>query len=126
MRYLTADEIIRIHDRIIARTGGLSGVLSRALVESAAGRPRASYGGCEAYPTVWLRAAALIESLAQDHAFVDGNKRTAWLVTVRFLARNGYTLRATPEDAVPFMLLVAQRQLPLEQIAPWLASRSGT
>jgi death-on-curing protein len=76
------------------------------LLESACGRPQASAFGEDAYPTVWEKAAALLQSLACNHAFVQGNKRTAWMATVVFLWVNGHRLDSPlDEDAGEALVL---------------------
>ena len=68
------------------------------LLESALARPRASIFGEDAYPTVFLKAAALMHSLARNHALVDGNKRLAWTACRTFLAVNGHWISGASED----------------------------
>lgn len=71
----------------IARKLGV-GIRDAGLVESAVARPRTSVFGEDAYPDLWTKAAALLHSLANNHPFVDGNKRISWIVTVAFLLQN--------------------------------------
>jgi death-on-curing protein len=87
-RYLSARIIVRINADLTA-PGGLRDI---GLVESACGRPQATAFGEDAYPSIWEKAAALMQSLARNHAFTDGNKRTAWEATVSFLEVNGHPL----------------------------------
>jgi death-on-curing protein len=77
MNYLTVEQVLFIHARLIAETGGEHGVLDLGLLQSAVSRPHETYGGQNLYPDLFLKAAALLESLIGNHAFVDGNKRTA-------------------------------------------------
>lgn len=86
-RYPTVEETIAVHARLIARFGGSTGIRDRAALESALARPRSGY-----YSDVIPEAAALWESLSQNHAFVDGNKRVAVTMTAAFLRVNGYRL----------------------------------
>ncbi|HUM70888.1 MAG TPA: type II toxin-antitoxin system death-on-curing family toxin, partial [Chloroflexota bacterium] len=90
--YLTAQQVLFIHARLIATTGGEHGVRDIGLLESAVARPQATFDGVELYPDLFHKAAALMESLAQNHPFVDGNKRTAITATAMFLRRNGRRL----------------------------------
>jgi death-on-curing protein len=89
------------------------------LLESALARPRASVFGQDAYPDVWQKAAALMESLARNHALVDGNKRISWYAAWVFLHLNGYRLRADfdVDEAEGFVLAVCQGQLDVASIA---------
>lgn len=88
------------------------------LLQSALARPMASAFGEEAYPTLALKAAALMELLARNHALVDGNKRLAWLATVVFGMFNGSNIQAPSVDAgEKFVLAVAEGHLTLDEIA---------
>lgn len=88
------------------------------LLESAIARPQASAFGEDAYPDLHLKAAALLESLARNHALVDGNKRLAWVATRYFLIRNGTDLHApSASEGDAFVRAVAQGQLDLAEIA---------
>ena len=86
------------------------------LLDSACHRPQASLFGQEAYPTLAAKAAALLHSLARNHALVDGNKRLALLATAVFLRINGYVLDLTDDEAFDLTMSVAAGQLDAEQI----------
>jgi death-on-curing protein len=101
-RYLTVEQALRIA-RIAV--GGPIVVRDIGLLEAAVHRPRASVLGQDAYPDVLEKAAALMHSLARNHALVDGNKRLAWLATYVFCAKNGVEL--DPNDDVAYDLVVA-------------------
>jgi death on curing protein len=87
------------------------------LLDSACHRPQASLFGQEAYPSLAGKAAALMHSLAGNHALVDGNKRLALLATVVFLRVNGYDLDLTDQEAFDLTVAVASGQLDATQIA---------
>jgi death-on-curing protein len=87
------------------------------LLDSAAGRPRSSAFGEEAYPTLSLKAAALLHSLARNHALVDGNKRLAWLATVVFLDLNGHAPDLDDDAAFELVMDVAAGAADVDQIA---------
>jgi death-on-curing protein len=101
-RYLTVEQALRIA-RIAV--GGPIVVRDIGLLEAAVHRPRANVLGQDAYPDVLEKAAALMHSLARNHALVDGNKRLAWLAVFVFCAKNGVEL--DPDDNVAFDLVVA-------------------
>ncbi|WP_071288081.1 type II toxin-antitoxin system death-on-curing family toxin [Mycolicibacterium llatzerense] len=92
------------------------------LLDAAVARPQASVFGVDAYPEVWDKAAALLQSLARNHALIDGNKRTAWASAWTFLHINGNEL--SPEfdvdQAEQFMNTVATQELELIEIASTL------
>ena len=91
--YLTIVEVLAIHEDQIERYGGAHGVRDIGLLEAALYRPHAGY-----YRDLIEEAAALWESLAQNHAFVDGNKRVAFAVTYTFLAVHGLKIAADPRE----------------------------
>lgn len=125
MEVLTVEEVYLLHERLIQRIGGGSGLRDLGFLESAVARPAASFGGEELYPGVWLKAAALMHSLIKNHPFVDGNKRTAVTATGIFLELNDYTLTASNDEIYRFALEVAGEQTDLEEIAEWLRTHSA-
>jgi len=111
-------------DAIIDALGELGFVVRDAgLLASALHRPHTTLFGDDAYPSLSLKGAALVESLAQNHPMVDGNKRSAWICLNVFLSLNGYELRAQTDDAYAFMLDVANSRLSLEATSEWIAER---
>jgi len=87
------------------------------LLDSAAARPRSSAFGQEAYPTLALKAAALLHSLARNHALVDGNKRLAWLATVVFLDLNAHATLVSHDEAFDLVMDVSKGLLDVDEIA---------
>jgi death on curing protein len=81
------------------------------LLESSAARPQATVMGVDAYPDLWTKAAALLHSLARNHALVDGNKRLAWAATVVFLAINGHRIEVDRTAGFNLVMAVASGQL---------------
>ena len=124
MKYLSAEDILAVHDRVIEETGGSLGVREHGLLRSIAERPKAAFGGVEQFPDVFTKAAAYLEAIATYHVFIDGNKRTALSVAGVFLALNGYTTTFPVEESEDFMLAAAQRQHSLEEVAIWLKGKS--
>lgn len=116
--------MLLIHNRAIKRFGGSHGIRDIGLVESAVGRPRASFGGRDLYRTIFEKAAALLQSLLKNHPFVDGNKRTALSSAGIFLKINGYKLKNTHKGEVEFAIKVDNENLTREQIAKWLKDHS--
>ena len=96
--YLTIDDVLYIHDEQIRLYGGAAGVRDEGLVLSALLRPQTGY-----YRDLMEEAAALWESLAMNHGFVDGNKRVAFASLLIFLKANGYDLITTPDAAIAFI-----------------------
>jgi len=90
------------------------------LVHSALERPATTLMGADAYATIDAKAAAQTESLARNHPFKDGNKRSAWIALNHFLRINGYLLFATQDDAFTYIHSVATGQFTLEESAAWI------
>lgn len=119
--YLTVVEVLAIHDDQIQRYGGANGVRDLGLLESALFRPQTGY-----YSDLIEEAAALWESLAQNHPFIDGNKRTAFAVTFTFLAINGQQIIADPLEAYAFISGLYQRgNFEFAALVPWLRAHTG-
>lgn len=119
-RYLTLDDILRQVDR-----AGFV-VHDPGLLASALARPGTTVFGEDAYPSVWLKAAAMCQSLDNNQALVDGNKRLAWLSTKVFLKIDGQQLDATVAQGERFMLGMVAGRSELHPIADWLQNHSTT
>ena len=119
MKYLSPEQVLFIHSRLIDTTGGSHGILDTGLLQSAVARPRATFEGKDLYPDVFRKAAALMESLARNHPFVDGNKRTAITSAAVFLGINGHRLYATQKELERFTLSVAVGRFQFDDIAAW-------
>jgi death-on-curing protein len=114
--YLTTVEVLAIHTDQIERYGGAHGVRDHGSLESALYRPQTGY-----YADLIEEAAALWESLSQNHPFVDGNKRTAFAATYTFLAINGLRLTATADQTCVFLgTMYDANQFSFEKLVPWL------
>lgn len=119
---VSIDQVYEIHKSIVIRAGTVASVRDFALLHSAVERPKATYMGRDLYPTVFLKAAALLQSLCLNHPFTDANKRTAWITTKRFLKVNDYHLKATRTEAADFMVYVDNQKPDLKHISSWLKS----
>jgi death on curing protein len=117
--YLTVEQVLFIHARLISETGGVHGVRDLGLLLSAISRPEATFDGKELYPGLNQKAASLLQSLVGNHPFVDGNKRTAITSVGLFLLINGWRLNVENQEMVEFTLRCAQRLVSLDQIAAW-------
>jgi death on curing protein len=120
--YLDLEDLL---DIARAAVGGAPEVQDYGLLESALARPRASVFGADAYPDLHLKAAALLHSLARNHALVDGNKRLAWTACRTFLAISGQWISAAEDDRFEFVIQVAAGALgDLDKIADRLRTWS--
>ena len=108
MIYLTLPELLHIAERAI---GGEPQVRDNGLLESAAARPQATAFGDDAYPSLDAKAAALLHSLARNHALVDGNKRLALAAVIAFYGVNGRRLTLTNDEAYDLVIDVAAGHL---------------
>lgn len=124
MIYLSAAQVLFIHSRLLAETGGTAGVRELGLLEAAVARPQATFDGSELYPDIHSKAAALMDSLVNNHPFVDGNKRVGITAAALFLQRNGLDLTATNDELETFTLQVAQGGLTTAEIALWFAAHT--
>jgi death on curing protein len=123
--YLTVQEVLFIHARLIATTGGEHGVRDLGLLESAVARPQATFDGIELYPGLWHKAAALMQSLVQNHPFIDGNKRTGITAAAMFLRRNGRSLQTSNAELERFTLWVTVGRPLLDEMANWFEENCG-
>ena len=122
MRYLSLNEALELHERIIAQTGGSSGLREVGGLESALAQPRMTFGGAELYPTIAEKAATLGFSIIQNHPFVDGNKRTGHAAMEIFLILNGYELDKSVNEQETVILQVASGLLTRSAFANWVNS----
>lgn len=114
--YLTTADALFFHEELIERYGGSHGIRDLGALESALHRPQTGY-----YNSVVQEAAALLESLVQNHPFVDGNKRVAFAVMDVYLRINGYRITADSESIYTTMVtFMEQRQFDMVHLVPWL------
>ena len=114
--YLTLEEAVDLHRQLIERFGGTIGVRDLGLLESALARPRSGY-----YSSISEQAAALLQSLAGNHVFVDGNKQMAIAATAVFLRMNGYKLEVNADEAERFLIDdVIKGRAEVAVISDWL------
>lgn len=125
MRFISLEEVLGIHDLMLEIAGGRAGLHDFTLLHSAVERPKAHFGGEHLYATIWLAAAALMQSLVKNHPFEDGNKRTAYFSTMRFLHKNGYVLSPQDQEVLEFMVAVDVERKSVEEIATWLQKHAA-
>jgi len=114
--YVATADALFFHKQLIERYGGAPGVRDLGALESALHRPQTGY-----YQTLIHEAAALMESLVQNHPFVDGNKRVAFAVADVFLRINGFTLAGSSKAIYSQMMkLIASHRFDIEHLVPWL------
>lgn len=124
-RFLTLDEIILIAGREL---GEPVPIRDAGLLDSAIGRPASTVFGQDAYPTIWTKAAALLQSVVVNHALVDGNKRLGWMATVTFIALNRPVAMVEVDLEAAYRLVIdvaTDGSLPIEEIADRLQNLLG-
>jgi death on curing protein len=120
MRYLTVNEVLEIHSRIIQQSGGAGGVHNLGILESALAVPRMTFAGEDLYPAIVDKASALGFSLIQNHPFIDGNKRVGHAAMEIFLILNGFEIRASIDEQERVILSVASGELRRDVFKDWL------
>ena len=116
VRFLSLDEVLALHERLIDEFGGSTGVRDLGLLESARYRPQSGY-----YEDLVSMAAALFESLLMNHCFVDGNKRVAFFSADVFLRMNGWRISTTTDEAYELLVGGLERGgLDREALEGWL------
>ncbi len=113
-QFLRVDDVLALAEAVL---GGSPRVRDLGLIDSAVTRPQAAFAGVEAYPSVHLKAAALLESLAGNHALVDGNKRAAFASLLFFSDLNGMRLTLTHDDAFDLVIGVVTHEIDVERAA---------
>ena len=124
MKYLSLEELLLLHFKIVEDYCGSHGVRDEGRLESALAAPAQEVFGEALYPTIFEKAAVYLRALIADHPFVDGNKRTAVTIAVIFLNRNAFQLTATPRELEDFAVQVAVEHLEIPVIAAWLKAHS--
>jgi death-on-curing protein len=121
--WITADDCLSFHDKLLARFGGAGGVRDMGLLDSALTRPRHLFA--HGAPTRFDMAAAYADGIVHNHPFIDGNKRSGLLAAALFLEANGVPFVATEEEAAAQTLALAAGAITAEVFAAWLARSCG-
>ena len=121
--YLSVDQARAVHQALVGRFGGASGVRDRGSLESAVARSAMTFGGEDLYGDLAAKAAALMHSLVLNHPFVDGNKRIGVAAAEFFLERNASILEASDEELERLTLAVAEGTVAVEALAIWFRQR---
>lgn len=122
MRYLALGEVLWLHGRLLATSGGAAGVRDFGRLQAALEQPKATWDDADLYPDLQSKAAALCFGLVLGHPFVDGNKRIGHAAMEMFLLLNGFTLDADVGDAERVMLALAAGSLTRDELLEWIRS----
>lgn len=119
------ERVLELHDEVLLRYGGASGTRDSGLLDSALNRPFQTFDGEELYPGPFEKSAAILESIILNHPFIDGNKRTGFLLGATILLDNNIALNASEDDRYDFVINIATGILNFEQIVHWLQKNSA-
>ena len=117
---IEVSEVEKIHDILIDRFGGAKGIRDKGILESAIGRPFQTFDGKDLYPDPVDKAAAIFESIVSNHPFVDGNKRTAYVVLRVILKRNQLDIEVDQDLKYDFVIKAAKGELTFDKIKTWI------
>ncbi len=117
---ITLREAIIIHELAINKFGGSHGIRDINLLDSAIQRPNATFDGQELYPNPTDKAAAIIESIVKNHPFMDGNKRTGYILMRLILLKSNIDIEATEKEKYEFVIKIAQGKLDFDKIKYWI------
>ena len=120
MIWITADDVIQIHSRVIQRSGGMDGLRDRASLEAAISAPMQSFGGQDLYPTTVEKIARLGYGLASNHAFVDGNKRIGAMMTQLLLKWNGFQMSLRSGELADMFIAIADGSAKESDFLAWI------
>lgn len=126
MRYLSIAEVLDLHQRLLADSGGATGVRDLGALESAVGQPHAAFGGQDLYSDLLAKAAALCYSLVMNHAFVDGNKRVGHAAMETFLLLNGHEIQCGTDEQERVILQLAAGNLSRNAFTEWVRRHTTT
>lgn len=123
MIWVSADDVIALHSKIIKKTGGIDGVRDRSGLEAAVAAPLQSFGREDFYPTTIDKIARLGYGLAANHAFIDGNKRIGALMTQLLLQWNGYRLVLNRGELADMFIAIADGSAGEIELLDWINKR---
>jgi death-on-curing protein len=126
MRHLSIAEILDLHERLLADSGGAPGVRDLGALESAVAQPHAAFGGQELYPDLVAKAAALCFSLVMNHPFIDGNKRIGHAAMETFLLLNGHEIDCDVDEQERVILQLAAGDTSRNAFTEWVRRHTTT
>ena len=124
MRYLTVDEVLALHSRLIATSGGSLGLGDANALDPAVAQPQMTFSGMDLYESIARKAAALGHSLISNHPFVDGNKRVGHAAMEVMLLLNGYEIVGSVDDQEQTIIAVASGTMSREDFASWVEAHA--
>lgn len=120
MKYLTTDQVVRLHKVLIETSGGSSGIRDKGTLDAALKAPLQTFDDCELFPSILDKATRLAYGLIKNHPLVDGNKRIATHAMLIFLSLNGMMLSYEDEELIDIILKVASSQANESDVYQWI------
>lgn len=120
---IARSEALYYHAELINRFGGAHGVRDEGILDAALNRPFATFGGMDLFPEPVDKAAAILHGIITGHPFIDGNKRTGYVLGRLILQEQGFDITATENDKYDMVIQVATGQLDVEGIVAWMKDR---
>lgn len=117
---INLEQVLKIHDLMIDEFGGSKGLRDRSGLESALQRPYSTFSHQELYPRPVDKAAAVLQSVVSNHPFIDGNKRTGYVLMRLLLLQSGIDLLATEEEKYQLVIAVSKGELNIDEIKSWI------
>jgi len=121
---ISVKEAVSIHDILIDKFGGAKGLRDKGALESALGRPFSTFENRDLYPTPADKAAAILESIVKNHPFIDGNKRTGYVLMRLTLLQTGLDIDAEQDDKYEFVISISKGELDFDQIKKWIEDKT--
>ena len=121
---ISVKEAVSIHDILIDKFGGAKGLRDKGTLESALSRPHMTFEKQDLYPTPVQKAAAILESIVKNHPFIDGNKRTGYVLMRLTLMEAGMDIEANQDDKYEFVISVSKGELGFDQIKNWIEDKT--
>ena len=121
---ITKKTVLRLHELSINIYGGAQGTRDEGLMESAIARPYQTFGGEDLYPTIFGKAAAIVESIIINHPFLDGNKRTGFLCMLAILETGFYKINVSNEMVYDFTIKISTGEIKFDEIVLWLKNNT--
>ncbi len=122
---ISFNNVLTIHQLLVKLFGGSQGIRDSNLLDSALDRPLQTFDGKELHPTLIEKSTSLFESILANHPFVDGNKRTGYVLMRLLLLKNGLDINASQDEKYEFVMGVASGQTKFESIISWLENHTG-
>jgi len=122
---ISKEEVLIIHNEVVSTHGGASGIREINGLESAISRPFQLFEGVELYTSVFEKAAAIGESIIMNHPFIDGNKRTGYVLMETVLRMEGLKISAPDDSLYDFVIKITTGEIRFDQIVDWLKQNTS-